>query len=132
VKPDLVIKGGHISYAAIGDANASIPTPEPSFYKPMWSANHSASSLVFVSHASVKTNTVNHFNLKKRIVTVKGINGVKKKDMIFNNWCKPITVQPDKFKVFVPMDNEKGEEELVELTCEPAKSLPLTKRYFFF
>jgi len=132
VKPEIVIKGGHICYASIGDANASIPTPEPSFMKPMWSATHSNSSLVFVSYASVKTNHVQHFGLKKRIVTVKNINKLGKKDMIYNNWCKPIRVDPQSFKVFIPIEGKDGKEHPTEVTSAPAKTLPLSRRYFFF
>jgi urease alpha subunit len=76
---------------------------------------------------------VQHFGLKKRIITVKGLRALGKKDMIFNDWCKKVRVDPDSFKVFVPIYNPvTDKEEEVEVTCEAAKTLPLTKRYFFF
>ena len=87
---------------------------------------------MFVSYAAVKTNRVQHFGLKKRIITVKHMRSVGKRDMVYNNWCKPLRVDPDTFKVFIPIDTEDGKEEEIELVCEPAKTLPLARRYFMF
>eukprot|EP01126_Amoeba_proteus_P066297 TRINITY_DN9563_c1_g1_i1.p2 TRINITY_DN9563_c1_g1~~TRINITY_DN9563_c1_g1_i1.p2 ORF type:complete len:102 (+),score=22.86 TRINITY_DN9563_c1_g1_i1:164-469(+) len=100
--------------------------------KPMWSATHRNSSLVFVSHLSVKSNSVQSLKLKKRIVTVKHNHQLGKKDMKFNSWCKPVRVDPETFKVTIPVINENGEEQQVEVLSEPAKTLPLTQRYFVF
>jgi len=100
----------------------------------MWSATHNNSSVVFVSQSSIQSNTVQHFGLKKRIMTVKNINGLSKKDMVFNDWCKPLRVDPETFKVFIPIDDPDnlGLEKEIELISQPAKTLPLTRRYFFF
>ncbi|WP_336784439.1 urease subunit alpha [Paenibacillus sp. MMO-177] len=126
VKPDLVLKGGSIAYAQMGDPNASIPTPQPVFGRPMFAsfgkAVHS-SSITFVSQAAFDNGIDRQLGLRKRIEPVKGCRSVTKKDMIHNGATPLIKVDPETYKVTV-------DGELV--TCEPADSLPMAQRYFLF
>lgn len=126
VKPDLVLKGGSIAYAQMGDPNASIPTPQPVFGRPMFAsfgkAVHS-SSITFVSRAAFDNGIDRQLGLRKRIEPVKGCRSVTKKDMIHNGATPSIKVDPETYKVTV-------DGELV--TCEPADSLPMAQRYFLF
>jgi urease subunit alpha len=123
-KPELVIKGGAIAWAQMGDPNASIPTPQPVFMRPMFGAFGKAAgpiSLALVSEASVSN--VNGYGLKKRIAPVKGCRGIGKKDMKLNDATPKIEVDPETYKVTA---------DGVHLTCAPAKVLPLAQRYFLF
>ncbi|WP_435164498.1 urease subunit alpha [Paenibacillus glycanilyticus] len=126
VKPDLVLKGGSIAYAQMGDPNASIPTPQPVFGRPMFASFGKAvygSSITFVSQAAFDNGIEQKLGLQKRIEPVKGCRSVTKKDMIHNDATPLIEVDPETYRVTV-------DGELV--TCEPAKSLPMAQRYFLF
>ncbi|WP_127494436.1 urease subunit alpha [Paenibacillus glycanilyticus] len=126
VKPDLVLKGGSIAYAQMGDPNASIPTPQPVFGRPMFASFGKAvygSSITFVSQAAFDNGIEQKLGLQKRIEPVKGCRSVTKKDMIHNDATPLIEVDPETYRVTV-------NGELV--TCEPAKSLPMAQRYFLF
>ena len=125
VKPFLVVKGGAIAVAAMGDPNASIPTPQPVHYRPMFGAFGRAlrsTSVTFVSKAFLKSKDVQKMNLRT-LVPVKNIRGVGKKDMVHNSWRPKISVDPETYEV-------RADGEL--LTCEPAKVLPMAQRYFLF
>ena len=125
VKPFLILKGGAIAAAAMGDPNASIPTPQPVHYRPMFGAFGKAlgTSVTFVSKASLKNPALRKLNLSKPLVAVKNVRKVGKKDMIHNDWLPRISVDPETYEV-------RADGEL--LTCEPAKSLPMAQRYFLF
>ncbi len=125
VKPTTILKGGMIAAAAMGDANASIPTPQPVHYRPMFGAFGGGlnTSLTFVSQASLAKGTLEGLNLRKPLVAVKNIRGVRKTDMVHNGWCGTIAVDPETYEV-------RADGEL--LTCEPATSLPMAQRYFLF
>jgi urease subunit alpha len=125
VKPFTIIKGGMIAAAAMGDPNASIPTPQPVHYRPMFGAFGGAlkTSLTFVSQAALNNPEVQKLGLQKPLVAVKGTRDVKKKDMIHNSWMPKIEVDPETYEVLA---------DGVNLTCEPATVLPLAQRYFLF
>jgi urease subunit alpha len=123
-KPKLVIKGGMISWALMGDPNASIPTPQPVFYRPMFGAFGRAigrTCVNFVSQASIDLGVHERLGLQRRAVGVRGCRTVGKADMVRNSATPAITVNPDTYEVFV--DGELA-------TCEPAERLPLTQLYF--
>jgi urease subunit alpha len=125
VKPTLVIKGGAIAAAAMGDPNASIPTPQPVHYRPMFGAFGKAlrtTSVTFVSKAFLKEKYVQKMNLRT-LVPVKNVRGIGKKHMVHNSWQPKISVDPETYEV-------RADGEL--LVCEPAKVLPLAQRYFLF
>ncbi len=124
-KPSLILKGGMIAAAAMGDPNASIPTPQPVHYRPMFGAFGKAlnSSVTFVSKAALKNPALAKLKLAKPLVAVKDVRKVGKKDMVHNSWQPKISVDPETYQV-------RADGEL--LVCEPAKSLPLTQRYFLF
>jgi urease subunit alpha len=124
-KPALILKGGMIAAAAMGDPNASIPTPQPVHYRPMFGAFGKAlsTSVTFVSKAALQNPAVRRLNLNKDLVAVKNIRKVGKKDMIHNSWLPKIAVDPETYEV-------RADGEL--LTCEPAKVLPMAQRYFLF
>jgi urease subunit alpha len=117
VKPFLVIKGGMIAAAAMGDPNASIPTPQPVHYRPMFGAFAQRSSVTFVSKAAKAV------KLGKAVIAVKDTRGLTKKDMVHNDYLPKISVDAETYEV-------RADGEL--LTCEPAKSLPMAQRYFLF
>jgi len=126
VKPALVVKGGMISLALMGDPNASIPTPQPVHYREMFATKGGAigkTSLTFVSQAAVAAGIQAKYGLSKRIVPVSGIRNLRKSHMIHNAWLPKITVDPETYEVI-------ADGEL--LTCEPAAVLPLAQRYFLF
>jgi len=126
VKPTLIVKGGMIDLALMGDPNASIPTPQPVHYREMFATRGGAigrTSLTFVSQAAVVAGIPAKYGLSKRIVPVAGIRKLRKSDMIHNNWQPKITVDPETYKVV-------ADGEL--LTCEPAAVLPMAQRYFLF
>lgn len=125
VKPFTIIKGGMIAAAAMGDPNASIPTPQPVHYRPMFGAFGGAlkTSLTFVSQAALTNPEVQKLGLQKTLVAVKGTRDVKKKDMIHNSWMPTIEVDPETYQVLA---------DGMELTCEPATVLPMAQRYFLF
>ncbi len=126
VKPSLIIKGGMIAAALMGDPNASIPTPQPVHYRPMFGtlggARH-ATSVTFLSKAAVAAGVGKTLGLKKRLVAVKGTRTVKKSDLIHNSARPLMEVDPQTYEV-------RADGQL--LTCEPATDLPLTQKYFLF
>jgi urease subunit alpha len=125
-KPELVLKGGFIAWAQMGDPNASIPTPQPVLMRPMFGSFGRAvgsTSVAFVSAASVHAGTVNSYGLAKRIEPVRGCRLLGKKDMRLNDATPEITVDPETYKV-----TADGEH----LTCPPAQTLALAQRYFLF
>lgn len=126
VKPEFVMKKGFISFAKMGDPNASIPTPQPVFYRPMFGANAKAnteSAVYFVSQASVDANIKAQYGIQKETLAVKGCRDVGKKDLVHNNATPEITVDTERYEVRV--DGE-------HITCEPATKVPLAQRYFLF
>ena len=125
VKPSLIIKGGFIAAAAMGDPNASIPTPQPVHYRPMFGAFGGGlkTSVTFVSQAALRNPQVAALNLKKPLIAVSGTRTLRKKDMVLNDYQPHIDVDPETYIV-------RADGEL--LTCEPAQSLPMTQRYFLF
>jgi urease subunit alpha len=127
VKPDLVIKGGAIAAALMGDPNASIPTPQPVHYRPMFGAYGRAlatTSLTFVSKAAVENGLAAKLGVQKQLVAVENVRGgIGKKDMVLNDATPMIEVDPETYDV-------RADGEL--LVCEPAKVLPMAQRYFLF
>jgi len=125
VKPSLILKGGMIAAAAMGDPNASIPTPQPVHYRPMFGSFGKAlsTSVTFISKAGLKNPAVQKLQLNKTLVEVKNVRKIGKKDMIHNSWLPKITVDPETYEV-------RADGEL--LVCEPAKILPMAQRYFLF
>lgn len=126
-KPDLVIKGGSIAAAPMGDPNASIPTPQPVHYRPMFGAFGkavTATSLVFVSQAAMANGLKSRLGTDKEMVAVENTRGgISKKSMIHNDATPDIQIDPETYAVV-------ADGEL--LVCEPAKELPLAQRYFLF
>jgi urease subunit alpha len=125
VKPSLIIKSGMIAAAPMGDPNASIPTPQPSHYRPMFGAFGRAleKSLTFVSSASLENPQFKDLGLRKRIAAVRATRALRKSDMIHNNAQPHIEVDSETYEV-------RADGEL--LTCQPAVRLPMTQRYFLF
>jgi urease subunit alpha len=126
VKPALILKGGFIAMAAMGDPNASIPTPQPVHYRPMFGAYGGAlakTSLTFVSQAGLQAGIGERFGLHKTLSAVKGIRGLGKRHMIHNDYLPKMEVNAQTYQV-------RADGQL--LTCEPASTLPMTQRYFLF
>ena len=127
VKPDLVLKGGSIVMAAMGDPNASIPTPQPVHYRPMFGAFGRAlteSCLTFVSAAALEADLARHLHLHRKLVAVADTRaGIGKRSMIHNDATPVIEVDPETYEV---------RADGVLLTCEPATELPMAQRYFLF
>ena len=126
VKPTLILKGGMIAIALMGDPNASIPTPQPVHYREMFATRGGAlgkTSLSFVSQMALDADVAGRYGLNKRVVAVKNTRQISKSQMIHNAWQPTITVDPETYQVVA-----NGEL----LTCEPAKSLPMAQRYFLF
>ena len=127
VKPDCIIKGGMIAAAPMGDPNASIPTPQPVHYRPMFGAYGSArtcTSVTFTSAAALKKNIGKKWGIRKELIAVENVRGgISKKSMIHNDATPVLTIDPETYEV-------RADGEL--LVCEPAKSLPMTQRYFMF
>ena len=125
VKPSLILKGGMIAAAAMGDPNASIPTPQPVHYRPMFGSFGKAlkTSVTFVSQAALANPAVNALQLQKPLVAVSGTRTLKKSDMVHNGATPEITVDPETYVV---------KADGVHLVCEPATELPLAQRYFLF
>ena len=125
-KPALIIKGGMIVAAPMGDPNASIPTPQPVHYRPMFGAFGgalAATSVSFVSRAGSEAGIADRLGLAKEVVPVKGTRVIGKADMVLNDWTPEIEVDPETYEV-------RADGEL--LTCEPATELPLAQRFFLF
>jgi urease subunit alpha len=126
VKPSMVIKGGQIALAAMGDPNASIPTPQPVHYRPQFGAFGRAladSSLTFVSQAALAAGVPAQLGLARRAVAVRGMRALRKTDLIHNTAMPTIEVDPQTYQV---------RADGVLLTCEPATVLPMAQRYFLF
>ncbi len=125
-KPSLIIKGGLIVYAPMGDPNASIPTPQPVHFRPMFGAlggARHATSVTFVSRAALEAGVGEHLGLRKRLEAVRGTRTVRKQDMVLNDALPAMEVDPQTYEV-------RADGQL--LTCEPATVLPLAQRYFLF
>ena len=126
VKPELVLIGGSIACAQMGDPNASIPTPQPVYTRPMFAAfgrSVEQSAVSFVSAAAQDNNIADKLGLAKTTVPVAHTRIISKADMVHNNYCPQIEVDPETYEV-------RADGEL--LTCEPAEELPMTQRYFMF
>jgi urease subunit alpha len=125
-KPEIVIKGGLIAWSVMGDANASIPTPQPVLYRPMFGAFGSApysTSVTFTSQAALEAGIPARLGLRKRVIPVQRCRTIAKRDMVLNNATPQLEVDPETYEV-------RADGEL--LTCEPAAELPLAQRYFLF
>lgn len=126
VKPTLILKGGAIAASLMGDANASIPTPQPVHYRPMFGSYAGMlhdTSLTFISQAAFEAGVPEQLGLKKRIGVVKGCRTAQKSDLIHNGYLPTIEVDPQNYQV-------KADGQL--LWCEPADVLPMAQRYFLF
>ena len=126
VKPALILKGGFIAMAAMGDPNASIPTPQPVHYRPMFGAYGGAlirGSLTFVSQAGLNAGIKERFGLAKSLSAVKNIRGVRKQHMVHNAYLPKMEIDAQTYSV-------RADGQL--LTCEAAVSLPMSQRYFLF
>jgi urease subunit alpha len=126
VKPALILKGGMIAAAPMGDPNASIPTPQPVHYRPMFGSHGLAvasTSVTFMSGAAVAAGIADELGLQRRVVAVRGCRGVRKQHMVLNDWMPRIDVDPETYEV-------RADGEL--LTCEPLAEVPMGQRYFLF
>jgi urease subunit alpha len=126
VKPELILKGGLIACANMGDPNASIPTPQPTLYRPQFAAHGRArfkTSLTFVSKAALDLGSLNELQLQKHLVAVLNTRKITKRDMVWNASLPHIEVDPETYTV-----KANG----LELRCEPARTLPMAQRYFLF
>jgi len=127
VKPEMILLGGSIAAAPMGDPNASIPTPQPMHYRPMFASFGklvSRSSVTFVSQAAMDNDLRNKLDVDKKMLAVENVRGgISKKSMIFNSFTPHIDVDPETYEV-------RANGEL--LTCEPATVLPMAQRYFLF
>ena len=126
VKPETILKGGFIAWANMGDPNASIPTPQPTIYRPQFGAfgrSIASTSLTFVSAISLQSGGLDYLGLQKRLSAVKNCRAVTKRDLRFNDALPKITVDPETYSVVA--DGR-------ELRCEPLSVLPMAQRYFLF
>jgi urease subunit alpha len=126
VKPEMVLLGGSIACAQMGDPNASIPTPQPVYTRPMFGAygrSVEQSAVCFVSAAAQDDNIGGRLGLAKTTIPVAKTRTISKADMVHNDYCPEIEVNPETYEV-------RADGEL--LTCEPADELPLAQRYFLF
>ena len=126
IKPELILKGGMIALANMGDPNASIPTPQPTFYRPQFAAHGRAkfsTSVTFVSGVALQAGRLNDLHLAKRLVAVKNTRKITKRDLLWNDVLPKMEVDPETYTV-------KADGRV--LTCEPAKVLPMAQRYFLF
>ena len=125
-KPAVIIKGGLIVAAPMGDPNASIPTPQPVHYRPMFGAlggARHATSVTFTSRAAAEAGVAERLGLRKRFLPVSGTRAVRKRDLVLNDALPVMEVDPQTYEV-------RADGEL--LTCAPASVLPLAQRYFLF
>lgn len=125
VKPELVIKGGFIAWSPMGESNASLMTCEPILYRPQWGSFGQAcqkTSYCFVTQAALDKGLLDRLGLKKQLLPVKGTRSLTKADMLHNNVCPNIEVDPDTFQVRV--DGELA-------TCDPVSQVPLGRLYIF-
>jgi urease subunit alpha len=122
----MIVKGGFIAWSAMGDPNASIPTPQPVLYRPMFGgfgSATSATSVTFISQVSLSAGLPERLGLKKIVAPVRNCRKIGKKDMLLNSATRRIDVDPETYEVRV-------DGELIG--CEPARVLPLAQRYFLF
>ena len=125
-KPEMVIKGGFIAWSVMGDANASIPTPQPVLYRGMFGSfgsAPSATSLLFTSKLALESGSLDRLRLSTPVAAVQDCRSIAKSDMVHNSATPQIQVDPETYEV-------RADGEL--LTCEPAVELPLAQRYFLF
>ena len=120
---DLVIKGGVIVHAAMGDPGASIPTPEPVRYRRMFGAAMPSTRRIFTSDAAIRAGVFERLGIRTPAVAVRNTRTIGKADMVLNYAAPDITVAPETFEVTV---------DGVPATCEPATTLPMAQRYFLF
>lgn len=126
VKPELVLKGGFIAWSQMGDANASIPTPQPVYMRPMFGSYGGAiapTSFTFISQLAMERGIPSQLGLHKQVLTVKGTRNISKRDLKLNDALPRMEVDPETYEV-------RADGEL--LTCEPASVLPMAQRYFLF
>ena len=126
VKPELIVKGGFIAWSVMGDANASIPTPQPVLYRPMFGSFGRATattSVTFLSQEALSAGLPQKIGMRKRAVAVRNCRRIGKKDMVHNDATPKIEVDPETYEVRV-------DGQLI--TCDPATVLPLAQRYFLF
>ena len=126
VKPEMVLLGGSIVCAQMGDPNASIPTPQPVYSREMFGAfgrSLENSAVTFVSQASFERDIGSNLELRKKTIPIKNTRSIKKSDMVYNNLCPTVEVDPETYEV-------KANGEI--LTCEPASELPMAQRYFLY
>jgi urease subunit alpha len=126
VKPSLIIKGGFIVAAPMGDANASIPTPQPVHYRPMFGAFGgalAATCLTFMSKAALNSGALDALGLQRMLAAVCNTRTIGKRDLIHNDYQPVVEVDPQTYEV---------RADGILLTCEPARVLPLAQRYFLF
>ena len=126
VKPEIIIMGGSIACAQMGDPNASIPTPQPVYTRPMFGSYGRSlenSSVTFVSKSSLEAGSLNHLNIQKSMLPVSNTRSISKKDMVLNDVCPTIDVNPETYEV-------RANGEII--TCEPAEELPMAQRYFMY
>jgi urease subunit alpha len=126
VKPSTILKGGFIAMALMGDANASIPTPQPVHYRPMFGSYGrlvQATSLTFVSQSAIKSDVGDDLGLHKRLAAVQGCRSVRKTDMVHSAYLPRMEIDAQSYAV-------RADGQL--LTCEPATVLPMAQRYFLF
>ncbi len=126
VKPEMVLIGGVITCAQMGDPNASIPTPQPVYSRPMFGAygrSMETNSIIFVSQSASENKGLDELALRKKIVPIENTRNISKKSMKLNDLCPEIEVDPETYEVWL-----NGEL----ITCEPAKELPLAQRYFLY
>jgi urease subunit alpha len=126
VKPSLILKGGVIAMSLMGDANASIPTPQPVHYRPMFGSygrSLERSSVTFVSQAAIQSNIRDSLGLRKDLIAVSNTRKISKANMVLNDYQPTIEVDPQNYQVFA---------DGTLLTCEPASILPMAQRYFLF
>ena len=126
VKPEMVLIGGSIACSQMGDPNASIPTPQPIYTRPMFSSfgrSLEKSSVTFTSNIAIERQSLQNADLKKELLPVTNTRNISKKNMMLNDTCPSIEVDPETYEVRV--DGEI-------ITCEPAKELPLAQRYFMY
>ncbi len=126
VKPEMIVKGGFIAWSVMGDANASIPTPQPVLYRPMFGSfggAPAATSVLFTSKAAIDEGTLSPLGLRKTLIPVEECRTIGKADLIHNSAMPQISVDPETYEV-------RADGEL--LACEPAVELPMAQRYFLF
>jgi urease subunit alpha len=126
VKPALILKGGFIAMAAMGDANASIPTPQPVHYRPMFGSFGGAlhrGSITFLSQAGLQGGVKDKYGLQKNVSAVKDIRRVRKQHLVHNDYVPKMEIDPQTYAV-------RADGQL--LVCDPATVLPMAQRYFLF